>query len=1210
MDKPVHRTRFGVIVGLVAIALFIIYPPGKTLKQGIDLKGGYSVIYELDLKDVPADRHYQVTEDTISQLKKRVDPLGQRNLVWRQMGANRIEIQMPLPASDVSVKRNEFQKAQQAIEQNNINVSEVVRTLEDVSDPGQREEKLLALAGSNNEVRKNLLKQIAVAFDRYQAAKARPAPATQSASAPAGAGENAALAVASADLLKLYDQLRDTNVNLSALNRILDMSTAQKSGVEARQREIDGLKNTHPLVASQINAAVTSFDDWKQVKGPLDDLDDLKRVLKGAGALDFRILPGLSDVPDVQRYVDTLNEKGPKAFRNDLFCWIEIDKPTDFKEVGVQHVYGGKKYVLAYNTQGMTLIHFSGQNVSDKVQPWRLVRAYPMPNDQTGGYSVSFELDAAGGGQFYSLTSPNVGRPLCIILDGKAISAPNLQSGIRSSGQITGQFSDKEIKYLVDTLNAGTLKAQLKDSPIAERAVGSSLGDTNSRDGIRSVLIGFAVTLLFMVIYYYWAGAIANLALVLNLLFILAAMVMLTATFTLPGLAGLVLTLAMAVDANVLIYERIREEQERGLGIRKAIREGYARAFWTILDSNLTTVLTAGILYYFGSEDIRSFAVTLFWGLCISMFTALWVTRTIFDWAIDSGKLTHVKMLKLIGHGTIDWISLQPLFRTISGAVILTSLGIFVWASMSEKTRAKIFDIEFLGGTSVQVDFLTDKKVTDTTVREGIDDASKQLGGTWAEAVAKAEAAPIPGQPADVQLKSADTSVPPQTLANMIQAMLPSVVLNIDPQLIVRLDVEQAKKDAQAEGIPYGSAAEYLAKRLPLAANEMREAAKAFRDAGIQSVGEEGRSFEIITTVRKRDLVVQTILSEFGGQLEEKPPLKYVVKSDPNRARDNYFYPVDHRLLSGVIGEGPAEPVGNYLGGAAFVLNDITPPQPISVLRERVRAARLSPEFEHSTWREFDVVGLKSVGENKGQPLYSSVAVVVRDPNVDVVDNERDWLNMANEELKLTESALSSGKPLSKITTFDAQVAETAKRQGIISIILAFLGVSVYVWLRFGSINFGLGALVSVTHDVIVAVGVVCMLALLDVPGMKINLVVVGAFLTVIGYSINDTIVVFDRIRETRGRLTTLTPKLINDAINATLSRTLLTSTTVMLVLGVMLIFGGLGLRGFSTAMLIGVITGTYSSIAIAAPLLLIRWKREEKKAAAKMSSAAKLAKA
>lgn len=249
---------------------------------------------------------------------------------------------------------------------------------------------------------------------------------------------------------------------------------------------------------------------------------------------------------------------------------------------------------------------------------------------QYGKPIVLFKLSPKGGRKFAEVTGDNVGRKLAIILDDRVYSAPVIRDRISGGeGIIEGDFSLEEARDLALVLRAGALPAPVKI--VSNYVVGPSLGEDAIKKGKKSILIGAMLVVLFMVFYYGFSGVIADLALLLNLLFVMGILAGLDATLTLPGIAGLTLTLGMAVDANVLIFERIREELRTGKTVRAAIDAGYNRAWLTILDSHVTSLITAAILFQFGTGPIRGFAVTLFWGVAISLYTAFFVTRTAFD---------------------------------------------------------------------------------------------------------------------------------------------------------------------------------------------------------------------------------------------------------------------------------------------------------------------------------------------------------------------------------------------------------------------------------------------------------------------------------------------------------------------------------------------------------------------------------------------------
>jgi preprotein translocase subunit SecD len=258
-----------------------------------------------------------------------------------------------------------------------------------------------------------------------------------------------------------------------------------------------------------------------------------------------------------------------------------------------------------------------------------LIDAQPTFDQRTGEAVVSFRFDSNGAKRFGDVTGKNVGKPFAIVLDGKVISAPVIREPILGgSGQISGGFTIQGARDLALLLRAGALPAPL--TVLEERTVGPGLGADSIAAGSIAAVIGTAMVMVFMIAGYgFTFGMIANVSLVLNMILILGAMSVLQATLTLPGIAGIVLTVGMAVDANVLIYERMREETRLGRPPISAMDAGYARAMTTIVDSNLTTLIAAAVLYFLGSGPIRGFAVTLSLGIATSMFTAISVARLI-----------------------------------------------------------------------------------------------------------------------------------------------------------------------------------------------------------------------------------------------------------------------------------------------------------------------------------------------------------------------------------------------------------------------------------------------------------------------------------------------------------------------------------------------------------------------------------------------------
>ena len=342
--------------------------------------------------------------------------------------------------------------------------------------------------------------------------------------------------------------------------------------------------------------------------------------------------------------------------------------------------------------------------------------------DQNGSPAVAFNLTDSGSGKFFALTTNNapIGtrqRQLGIVLDDNLLSAPNILQPIRKEGRITGRFTREEVEDLVSILKAGQLPAALTKQPIAENQIDPTLGKDTIDKGQNAIMWSLIAVLVFILIYYMFAGVIACIALLLNLAMILATMVLINQPLTLPGLAGLVLTVGMSVDANVLIFERIREELKKGAANRMAIRNGFAKATVTIVDANLTTLITAIVLYAIGTDQIRGFAVTLILGILFSMFTAIYMSRAFFDVAERHGFLS-LNMFDLVtairhavsGEGTLDFISKGKITLVMSAMFVLVGIGALYSRGQG------IFDIDFAGGSSVQ--FRLDAPLNSEKVRE------------------------------------------------------------------------------------------------------------------------------------------------------------------------------------------------------------------------------------------------------------------------------------------------------------------------------------------------------------------------------------------------------------------------------------------------------------------------------------------------------------
>jgi preprotein translocase subunit SecD len=366
------------------------------------------------------------------------------------------------------------------------------------------------------------------------------------------------------------------------------------------------------------------------IRNRIDEFGVAEPTVQAQGATEIVVqLPGIQDPQRAKGLIGRtallefkLVATGPEAGTT--------DKPGPGVQVVNGRGAGGQRE--PYLVQRRTLM--TGDVVTN---------ARVSPGSITEGMAVDFTLDARGTKQFGDITRANVGRNLAIILDGVVSSAPTIREPITGGrGQITGRFGFEEAQDLANVLRNGALPAPLK--LMEERTVGPSLGQDSIRRGLVSIGIATVVTVLFMLIYYRGGGLIADVALVFNVLFLIGLFAAFGFTLSLPGLAGFALTIGMAVDANVLILERIREELTAGKSARAAIDAGYERAWAAILDSNVTTFLSGVILFQFGSGPIRGFAVTLCLGIMTSLLTAVWGTRMIYDLMTTGRRVTTVSV--------------------------------------------------------------------------------------------------------------------------------------------------------------------------------------------------------------------------------------------------------------------------------------------------------------------------------------------------------------------------------------------------------------------------------------------------------------------------------------------------------------------------------------------------------------------------------------
>jgi len=864
-------------------------------------------------------------------------------------------------------------------------------------------------------------------------------------------------------------------------------------------------------------------------------------------------------------YKTRLIEKGPQYASDPRYVWREMENIEEWKALGsIVAPFGGKHYVLASNQDDETMLHSPGQ------KSWKLERANPT-QDNEGRRAIGFQLDTRGGMLFAKLTGNNVDRPLCILLDDIAITAPNISERISGSGIISGSFTRTGVDDMVNKLNAGSLPAMLIDQPISVNTIGPSIGVENRDQGVQAGLIGLAAVMVCMLVYYMLAGSIADVALLMNILFILAIMAGVRATFTLPGIAGIILTIGMSVDANVLIFERIREEQQRGSSLRIAVTNGYQKAFRTILDANLTTFITAAILYWRASEEVRGFAIVLMLGIASSMFTALFVTRAIFDLLLSKRVIKdRLVMLRLIHKPNVDWMRSRPIFFGISSVLVIGGLLVFF---TRDNTVNNKYDTEFTGGTTVQISLkeaMSRQEVQDKIQQIGKDPDNPNLALSTASVYSIGES----GRQYEISTTETNRLFVDVTLGQAAAQSideLTGAIRKAQGQFAGTLTNLLVTQNANSTG------------KVVVSTSQMNQSlvtdvlTAAFPDANLS----EPKVDEVVNNA---------ILTAFVNQLEIQQDLKPTIVSAQKIAED-------------VIASYPE--LIDFLGGIKIEC-EIENAATAGEIAQRFGDLLFKPDMQHLTRYPYQILDTNlSAMTDPNQPVKSFVYVSA-EPEAGLRELDEDewtWFVKNEKEKVLAATQLASSLP--RVRQFDPSVGAEQKTRALIAIVLSLFAIVTYIWIRFGDVRYGIAAIAALVHDVCITLGAVAACTyiagtsigeLLLIGDFKINLAMIAAFLTLIGYSLNDTIVVFDRIRENRGKSRVLNAQVITNSINQTVSRTIMTSLTTFIVVLIMYIFGGPGLRGFTFAIGLGIIVGTYSSIAIAAPILLVGTKTKSPK--------------
>ena len=1184
--------KFAFVGLLVAMSVYSLWANG--LRQGQDLKGGHVLVFELEGSSSGRESA-EVVQHVISRLKDRIDPTGLAMLEWTPVGTRRFEVRMPMGTEEARQAKRQYLAALDRLQEDNVQRGQIQQTLS--LPPAERAEAIQTLSRGGAQ-RLAVLQKLASAYDAMQAARKKlEALSKPAASRPAVDQAQDDLADAADAYNQAEANLLAQNINTLRLGQVLELYVSQRESESISQEQaaartkafgeqLDALRKEHPNRQAEIDAMVNAYKDWMEKRTGLDDPADLRRMISRAGVLEFRIAPTMP-VPnqarrrmdlseaELETYLQKLASDGPLAGRasNDEFQWFPLREGNErvSPDVVVSKFPpgAGKKYVLLSNRPDDAML----QNPDSR--DWSL-EAY-LANDDMGRPAVGFKLDPRGAKMMGRLTNQHKDDYMAILLDNEVYSAPYIRQPIYGSGIIEGSFTLDEVRDLVRILNAGALEERVKPEPVSEKTIAPSMGEDNRRAGVRAAVWAMIGTAAFMMIYYLMAGCIADAAMFLNLLLTLGVMSFVDAVFTLPGIAGLTLSTAMAVDANVLIYERLREEQAKTQSIRLAVRNAYQNAFSAIFDSNITTLITAVILLWLGSQEVKGFAITLGLGVIFNLFTAISVTRWIFQYLMEKGLLKNrLRMMSLIGVPNIDWIGKRRAFWTFS--IILSAAGLIALFTQGKD----ILGLEFSSGTMSSFRLKEFSMIPDPAGQGQV----------------------VPSRAAiEKDLERAATAMAAEARQQSAAARADDLQKLAQTLKVETLLASTDKADALLREFGGGDAItrqQWGQRKLPEAyftLADRNQDGKLERD-DIERLPERG--YQAATTVANVDLLREVVQRAFGPVLAIKGDLNpQIVKGGVAPGLGITIDPGSNGVT--YVSEDLAQKAPptlrqkflDFVGGGLFVVR-IDAPQTEAEIVERIQTMRLQPDFATYQFNQTRVIGLEAAPGGEG---YVSLAVLAFNPNTAYAGRQADWVeSFAKPELNLLTQALERKETLESMQ-FSPRVAGETQQKAIIACVLSWVAIIAYLWLRFGSARWGLAAVIALVHDVIVAVGLVAMTAwlsktvlgplLLVRTAFPIDMTVMSAFLTIIGYSVNDTIVVFDRIRENRGKLDYVDAKLINRSINQTLGRTMLTGLSTLIALIVMYVWGGEGIHAFTYAMLGGFIIGTYSSIAVASPLLL-----------------------
>ncbi|MFG0320620.1 MAG: protein translocase subunit SecD, partial [Planctomycetota bacterium JB042] len=791
----------------------------------------------------------------------------------------------------------------------------------------------------------------------------------------------------------------------------------------------------------------------------MEESESYEQVVQSLGALEFRIVadnvPGVLDLPSerakVEAHLKSLADAGeewtPKG--------IDLTRFDVTGRGGITYrwVPYSEKTILEEGRQAFPFVMLE-LNPTERFTGEDLERTF-VTVDQGGRPALGFNMKVSRAGDFGDFTEKYKGRQMAIVLDGEVDTAPSLNERIEQQGQIHGGgagFTSEEVKALRTVLTSGSL--QVKPEKLSKATIGPTLGEASVSRGVIAGSLAGALVVVFMLVYYLGVGIISCLTLLIGMFLLIGGLGFLSATVTLPGIAGILLTVGMAVDQNILINERIREERGKGKTIGQSIKNGFERAFVTIVDAQATTFIAGFILYEFGSGPIRGFAVTLMLGIVTTMFAALYGSKALFALGLERGSFTELKMNRLLGETSILFTKyLRPCF-SISAVTIVAGLAVF---AIDYKD---LQGLDFAGGFQARLQF--EEPQEGEEIRESL--AARYDNVQVVSLLSTAE----DGGPTDfrITIRSSDDEAAPG---------------------------DSEKVDRYLEDIR-----ELFGDRLIADAVDVKEIAA---EAG---GGKTNASFAVnLTSPLDRTFVERRLAKNLA--------------------------------VTSVTAEEGADRAARF---------DVVASSPQSLNEDRLRA----------------IVATSLADLPQGARLS--------DP--------------------IPESQFIGGK-----------VGKELTNSAIKAIVVAIFFILIYIRIRFFDFIWGVAACLAIVHDVLFGLGAVAVVHYLHIVNIELDLTMIGAFLTIVGYSLNDTIVIFDRIRENLPRMKATLPEIVNVSINQTLSRTVLTSLTTLLAVAVLFLFN-YGqrnvLEGFAFVILVGVLVGTYSTIFIASPALVWLTMRKERK--------------